>query len=168
MFNRILSLCEKYDLPIQIHTGIQTFNGNWLANANPLLLTSTIMRFPKVKFVLLHSGYPYGGEIAALAKMFTNVYVDMTWTPLISPSYAVRYLQEYIETVPQNKIMAFGGDCNTVEGTYSASILARDVVVQALVPMVRNGYLSEEEAIVLARKILRENAIKIYKLDFLK
>ncbi len=168
LFYRILSLCEKYDLPIQIHTGIQTFNGNWLANANPLLLTNTIMRFPKVKFLLLHSGYPYGGEIAALAKMFTNVYIDMTWTPLISPSYAVRYLQEYIETVPQNKIMAFGGDCNTVEGTYSASILARDVVVQALVPIVRNRYLSEEEAIVLARKILRENAVKIYKLDFLK
>lgn len=168
MFNKILSLCEKYDLPIQIHTGIQTFNGNWLANTNPLLLTNTIMRFPKVKFILLHSGYPYGGETAALAKMFTNVYIDMTWTPIISPSYAVRYLQEYIETVPQNKIMAFGGDCNTVEGTYSASIMAREVVVQTLVPMVRSGYLSEEEAIVLARKILRENAIKIYKLDFLK
>ena len=168
LFYKILNLCEKYDLPIQIHTGIQTFNGNWLANTDPLLLTSTIMRFPKVKFVLLHSGYPYGGETAALAKMFTNVYIDMTWTPLISPSFAVRYLQEYIETVPQNKIMAFGGDCNTVEGTYSASILARNVVVQALVPMVSNGYLSEEEAIVLARKILRENAIKIYKLDFLK
>jgi predicted TIM-barrel fold metal-dependent hydrolase len=168
LFYKILSLCEQYDLPIQIHTGIQTFNGNWLANTNPILLTNTIMRFPKVKFLLLHSGYPYGGETAALAKMFTNVYIDMTWTPLISPSYAVRYLQEYIETVPQNKIMAFGGDCNTVEGTYSASVLAREVVVQALVPMVRNGYLSEEEAIVLARKILRENAIKIYKLDFLK
>ena len=168
LFYKILSLCEKYDLPIQIHTGIQTFNGNWLANTNPLLLTNTIMRFPNVKFLLLHSGYPYGGEIAALAKMFTNVYIDMTWTPLISPSYAVRYLQEYIETVPQNKIMAFGGDCNTVEGTYSASILAREVVVKTLVPIVRSGYLSEDEAIVLARKILRENAIKIYKLDFLK
>jgi predicted TIM-barrel fold metal-dependent hydrolase len=168
LFYKILSLCEKYDLPIQIHTGIQTFNGNILANTDPLLLTNTIMRFPKVKFILLHSGYPFGGETAALAKMFTNVYIDMTWTPLISPSYALRYLQEYIETVPQNKIMAFGGDCNTVEGTYSASILARDVVVQTLITMARSGYLSEEEAIVLARKILRENAINIYKLDFLK
>ena len=168
MFNRILNACEKYDLPIQIHTGIQTFNGNFLFNTNPTLLTSTIMRFPKVKFLLLHSGYPFGGEIAALAKMFTNVYIDMTWTPLISPSYAVRYLREFIETVPQNKIMAFGGDCTTVEGTYGASVLAREVVAETLVPMVREGYLSEEEAVVLARKLLRENAIRIFKLDFLK
>jgi hypothetical protein len=77
-------------------------------------------------------------------------------------------LQEFIETVPQNKIMAFGGDAQGVEGTYGASVIAREVAEQTLVSMVRSRYLSEEEAIILARKLLRENAIKLYKLDFLK
>ncbi|MFA5814442.1 MAG: hypothetical protein WC865_02335 [Bacteroidales bacterium] len=112
------------------------------------------------------ASYPYGGEMATLAKNFPNVYIDMAWSALISPSYTMQYLQEFIETVPANKIMAFGGDSQTVEGAYGASILARETVEETLTRMVKNGYLTEEEALDIAKKILRENAISIYKLKF--
>src|SRR4030042_5184708 len=164
LFFKILSLCEKYNLPIQIHTGFQTYNGNYITNSNPTLLTNVFFKYPKVKFILLHSAYPYGGELAVLTKNFTNVYIDMTWTPIICPCFSIRYLQEFLETVPSNKIMAFGGDCAIVEGTYGASIMAREVVEKTLIAMVKSGYFCEEEAIVLAQKLLRSNAIKIYDL----
>jgi predicted TIM-barrel fold metal-dependent hydrolase len=160
-------LCEKYDLPIQIHTGLQTYNGNFITNSNPTLLTNVFFRFPKVKFILLHAAYPYGGELAALAKNFPNVYIDMAWAPIISPSYSIRYLQEFLETVPSNKISVFGGDCSHVEGTYGASVMAREIVEKCLADMVKSGYFTEKEAVVLANKLLRENAIKIYKLVLL-
>jgi len=166
MFFKLLSLCDKYKLPVQIHTGLQTGSGNDISNANPTGLTKAFFKFPNLKFCLLHAGYPYGGEMAALAKNFPNVYIDMAWSAIISQSYTVRYLQEFIETVPNNKIMAYGGDSQTVEGAYGASILARETVELALTGMVKDGYLTEEEALDVANKVLRENAMSTYNLKF--
>jgi hypothetical protein len=164
VFFRLLSLCDKYNVPVQIHTGLQTGNGNDISNANPVGLVTAISKFPNVKFCLLHAGYPYGGETATLAKDFPNVFIDMAWSALISPTYTARYLEEFIETIPACKIMAFGGDSQTVEGAYGASILARETVSKALIQLVCNGYLSESEVPDIAKKILRENAIRIYNL----
>lgn len=161
----VFSLCDKYKLPVQIHTGMQTFNQNHFADMDPVGLTEAFLKFPNVRFALLHGSYPYGGKLAVLAKKFPNIFIDMTWAALISPSYTVRYLQEYIETVPINKIMAFGGDAHTPEGVYAASVMARETVKNTLVPMVGNGYLSEPEAIEIVNKILRTNAIDFYDLQ---
>ncbi len=163
-FFHLLSLCDKYKLPVQIHTGLQTGSGNEITNANPAGLAKAFFKFPGVKFCLLHAGYPYGGEMATLAKNFPNVYIDMAWSALISPAYTKRYLQEFIETVPNNKIMAYGGDSQTVEGAYGAAVLARETVASTLIQMVRESYLTEQEALDVAKKILRENAINIYNL----
>jgi hypothetical protein len=94
------------------------------------------------------------------------VYIDMAWSALISPAFTERYLQEFIETVPTNKIMAYGGDNQTVEGAYGASVLARETVEITLIRMVKVGYLTETEAVDIAKKILRGNAISIYNIKF--
>ncbi len=164
LFFKVLSLCEKYNLPVQIHTGLQTGTGNDITNSNPTGLVKAFFKFPRLKFCLLHAGYPFGGEIATIAKTFANVYIDMAWSAMISPSYTIRNLEEYIETVPANKIMCYGGDCQNVEGAYGASILARETVAAALINKVKTGYLTEDEAIAIANKVLRENAINIYSL----
>ena len=164
IFFKLLGLCDQYKLPVQIHTGLQTGTGNDITNSNPTGLVKAFFKFPRVKFCLLHAGYPFGGETATMAKTFSNVYIDMAWSALISPSYTVQYLQEFIETVPANKIMAFGGDSQTVEGAYGASVLARETVSTTLTGMVRNGYLTEAEALVIIQKVLRDNALYIYNL----
>lgn len=81
------------------------------------------------------------------------------------PIVYLRYLQVYIETVPINKIVAFGGDCHTPEGVCAASVIARETVENALVSMVRNGYLRESEAVEIVKKILRTNSIDFYGLQ---
>ena len=164
LFFKILGLCDRYKLPVQIHTGLQTGTGNDITNSNPTGLVKAFFKFPKMKFVLLHASYPFGGELATIAKTFSNVYIDMAWSAMISPSYTIRNLEEYIETIPANKIMCYGGDCQNVEGAYGASILARETVSAALINKVKTGYLTEEEAIAIAKKVLRENAITIYNL----
>ena len=166
LFFKVLSLCEKYNLPVQIHTGLQTGTGNDITNSNPTGLVKAFFKFPKLKFVLLHASYPFGGEMATIAKTFANVYIDMAWSAMISPSYTIRNLEEYIETVPANKIICYGGDCQNVEGAYGASILARETVAAALINKVKTGYLTEDEAISIAKKVLRENALSIYNIKF--
>lgn len=164
MMHRVLDLAKEFDLPVQIHTGLQAGNGNDITNSNPTHLINLFMEYPEVNFCIFHSSYPYGGELSVLAKNFPNVFIDMCWTPVISPAYSIRYLDEWLETVPANKIMVFGGDYSVVELVYAHSVFARRIVSKVLIEKVKTGYFSEEEALIIARKILRENALEIFKL----
>ncbi|KAA3658860.1 MAG: hypothetical protein DWQ10_10265 [Calditrichaeota bacterium] len=165
IMHRLIDLAEEFDLPVQIHTGLQAGNGNIITNSKPTHLTNLIMIHPRVDFCLFHGGYPYGGELAVLAKNFPNVYIDMCWSAIISPSYSKRYLHEWIETVPANKILAFGGDYSVVELVYAHSVMARRIVAEVLIEKVESGYLSEEEAIAVARRILRQNALEVFRMQ---
>ena len=99
-----------------------------------------------------------------MAKNFSNVTADITWLPIISPEIARQLLHELIETVPGNKIMAFGGDAMTVEMAYGHARMARQVVSRVLSEKVAEGYLSENEAVALAWRMLRDNPASFYKL----
>ncbi len=165
MMHRVLDLADEHDLPVQIHTGLQAGNGNVITNSNPTHLANLFMEYPNVDFCLFHGGYPYGGELAALAKNFPNVYIDMCWTHIISPSYSQRYLHEWLETVPSNKILAFGGDYSVVECIYGHAIIARENIARVLIEKVASGYMTEGEAVDIARRILRENALEVFHLQ---
>ena len=74
-----------------------------------------------------------------LAKNFPNVHLDMCWAHIVSPNASVLALQEWIDTVPLNKISAFGGDYLFVDGVYGHQHLARADVVRALAAKVEEG-----------------------------
>ncbi|HEX2968086.1 MAG TPA: amidohydrolase family protein [Bacteroidales bacterium] len=165
MFYRLMDLANEYGLPVAIHTGLQADRGNTLSNSDPLLLTNVFRDFPDVRFVLYHGSYPYGGELSALAKSYRNVFIDLNWMYSISPSYSERYLNEFLETIPVSKIMAFGGDCMAVENVYSELITAKRIISEVLIKKVQEGYITEDEAKTIARMILHDNAIRFYKLN---
>lgn len=164
MFGRIADLCARHDLPLQIHTGF--FFDTWrdVRQASPALLVPFIARHKTTRFVLMHAGYPYGSELLAMAKNLPNVTIDMSWAYIISPTFAHRFLNEAIETVPADKILAFGGDYEVPEGAYAHAMLCREVVAKVLTDKVNEGYWSEAEALRFARAILRENAIRTFRL----
>jgi predicted TIM-barrel fold metal-dependent hydrolase len=164
MVRQLLSLAQKYHVPVAFHTGLQAGESNYINNSNPLLLTNVFKEYNGVRFVLFHGGYPFGGELSALAKNYPNVYIDMNWTYAISPSYAGRYLSEWLETVPVSKIMAFGGDQRVVELTYGNLIVAKEIITNVLIQKIREGQLNETEARNVATKILYENAMKFYNI----
>ena len=60
-------------------------------------------------------------------------------------------LHEAIETIPANKIFAFGGDFIIPEGSYGHSVMARRAVSRVLTEKVEDGYLTEDEAVALAQ-----------------
>lgn len=167
MVYNLIELAGKNNIPVAFHTGFQAGNSNELRNSDPTLLTNLFIRFPETRFVLFHGSYPFGGELSALAKTFSNVYIDMNWTYDISPTYAEKFLGEWLETVPVSKIMAFGGDQRTAEMTYGSLIVARKVVADVLIEKVRIGYFNETEALNIARMILHDNAMKFYNISTL-
>ena len=164
MMHQVIQATIEAGLPMQIHTGLQEGNENIITNSNPTHLINLFIEYREAKFDLFHGGYPYVHEWATLAKNFANVYADLCWVHIISPEVARRLLHELIETVPGNKIMAYGGDSITAEMAYGHSRMARQVVTRVLSEKVAEGYLKEDEAIVLARRMLRDNPATLFKL----
>jgi predicted TIM-barrel fold metal-dependent hydrolase len=164
MFQKLMVLAEKHKVPVAIHTGLQAGMGKIIADSDPTLLTNVIIEYPGVNFVLYHGSYPYGGELATLAKNYKNVFIDMNWVWSVSPTYSERYLNEWLEMVPASRLMAFGGDCMSVENVYSELAIAKRLITKTLCSKIREGYLTEPEAKKIAKMILYDNAAEIYSL----
>lgn len=164
MTRTLIGRAAERGLPIQIHTGLQEGNGNYLANSNPTLLTNVVMEFSDARFDLFHAGYPFTGELAAMAKYFPNVSADLCWVQAISPHVFKRTLHEWLDTIPANKIFAGGGDSNYVEGAHGHCTLARRLVAEVLAERVEQGAMDRAGALWYAGRILRENAREFFPL----
>jgi len=116
MIHQIVQQATERGLPVQIHTGFQNDNANDVTNSDPTHLVDLFMTYPRGRFSLLHGGWPYTRQWVTLAKVFPNVYPDMAWTYIIGPRMATGLLHELLESVPLNKIQAFGGDYDFAEG----------------------------------------------------
>ena len=165
IFYQLMDLAKKYKIPVTVHTGLQAGKNNFISNSDPTLLSGVFKAYPEVRFILYHGSYPFGGLLSALAKNYPNVYIDMNWTWSISPTYIERYLNEWIETVPASKLIAFGGDAMVVENIYSELITAKRIISKVLTAKVRDGYFTETEARKVARMILHDNAAILYNFN---
>jgi len=162
MFHHLLRLAEAHRLPVQIHTGLLAGNGAYLANTDPTLLNNLFFLYPKITFDLFHIGYPYHDQLAALAKLFPNVCIDFCWAHIISPAVARRALGEFLDAVPVNKILGFGGDYRYPELTYGHLVIARRNIVEVLAEKVEDGFCEEDEAAEIARLLLADNAARLF------
>ena len=127
----------------------------------------------KTKFVILHGGWPFAKQSAALL-LKPNVYVDFSAIAfLIYPRELSQVLRSWLEISP-DKIL-FGTDgfeidpnlplLNWEEFTCLGTRSARQALAQALTEMMQDSEITHEEALSIARKVLRENAVKLYKLE---
>ena len=162
MFHHVVRLCDAHKIPMQIHTGLHAGNGNFIENSRPVHLTNLFFLYPQVKFDLFHIGYPYQGELSVLAKLFPNVYVDLCWAHIVSPGATRRALQDFLETVPVNKIFGFGGDYRYPELSYAHAKMARRNIALTLAERVESGFCTEDEALEIAHMLLRDNPAQLF------
>ncbi len=152
----IVKQAIHYNLPLQIHTGMAMLEGS-----SPLNLVGLISRYPDARFVLFHGGYPWTSEVCAIAFTYHNVYLDLVWLPLLSPEVAVRTLHEWIDMVDADRL-TWGGDCWIAEEVYGALVTGREVISHTLVEKIERGHLTQQVALDIARKILKDNAAHLY------
>jgi len=162
LLHKVIQLAAGKGLPIQIHTGLQEGNENVITNSKPTHLINLFREYEEAQFDIFHGSYPYTGELAVLAKNFPNVYIDMCWLHIISPLGARRALSEWLDTVPANKILGFGGDYLFIEGVYGHSVIARENITKVLAEKVEDGEFTEKQAIHLAQRLLRDNAHDLF------
>ena len=75
-------------------------------------------------------------------------------------------LDELLDLVPVNKIMAFGGDLGyAVENVYGHLVMARENVAKVLGSRIEEGLLSESDALEIAKMWFFDNARELYQLQ---
>ena len=171
LFRYIASECGRLGMAVHLHTMGGEGSYYDIEGGNPLHLESVLNDpdFRKTNFVMLHGGWPFTREITALLAK-PNAYLDYSAQSLILPpaSLAVT-LRGWLEFVPE-KVM-FGTDAYPYsdemgweESGWIAARRGRQALTLALEAMMKDGEISRNRALELARMVLRENARKLYGL----
>jgi len=151
--DRLCALAGERDIPVQMHLGTALIRGS-----HPMNAAGLIERHPGVRFLLMHLAYPWSSELLGMAFVYRNVWLDLTWSFLLSPTHFTRAFHEAIEILPDESRMMLGGDNWHAEETFAAMQTARRLIGDALAEKVASGYFNAAAAERLARRILSENA----------
>ncbi len=168
LFNYCLEKAAEYKLPVKLHTGYYAGVNNMPLDrlrCNASDLCTVLQAHPDVKFVLMHIGYPYQDEYIALAKHYSNVYIDLCWAWILNPVASSRFLKEALLAAPASKFFAFGGDYVSVETIVGHARLAREGITRVLSELVNEGYFSESDALETAQRLMRGNALEVFDFE---
>jgi hypothetical protein len=158
--DRLCRLAGERDIPVQMHLGTALIRGS-----HPMKAAGLIERHSRTRFLLMHLAYPWSADLLGMAFVYRNVWLDLTWSWLLSPSHFQRALHEAIEILPDESRLMLGGDNWHVEETYGTLTAARRLIGEVLEQKVRSGYFTLEDAKRLARKILHDNPVAFFGLS---
>lgn len=165
IMHQILSMVNEKEMPIQFHTGKLAWNFQTITNTNPVHLTNLLQDYRSAKFDLFHGGLPYANEFGILANNYPNVYMDLNGLMWTSLSITKKYLSEWIEMVPQNKIVWGADSYRVLEGVVGQVFYFKKVLSEVLAEKVSNGYFDVESALSISKNILYKNALILFGLD---
>ncbi|HSV31952.1 MAG TPA: amidohydrolase family protein [Atribacteraceae bacterium] len=156
IFHYFLEKAVERNLPIQIHTGPgKAFQGA----AFRLGIVFEIYR--SVKISLLHGGFPWVGEPGAMAHFYPNLFIDLAWLPLLSPTCADLALTQWIEATGGSRIM-LGGDSWNAEGAVGSLLYNLECLSRVLTGFVERRYLSLPTARDIGHLILWGNPVEFF------
>lgn len=166
LMHHIAARCADFNLPLRLHTGyLAGVDRMDLPSVSPVHLNNMLLRYGRCRFVFFHIGYPWQDELLALAKAFSNAWVDLCWTWIIDPLATRRFLRQYALAAPWNKIFGFGGDYIHADCVVGHAAMAREGAALALAPLVDEGALTLDEAREFADRIFRQNAKDFFRLE---
>ena len=157
-----LEQAEAQELPFQFHTGFGDSDAD-LRVANPLHLRPVIEKY-RCPLVLLHAGWPFSRELAHLAAIYPNVWMDLSLAIPFATTGIPAMLREVLGMAHFSKIM-FATDAFVMpEIFWLAARWGRWGLGRVLDEFIADGFLSADEAWTAAEAILGENAHHLYRL----
>ena len=155
-------LCAELDLNVSVHGG-----GNYMDFRlyEPRRMIDIITRHPETRFDIFHLGLPFPRQIIVLAKMYPNVTLNLVWAQALSESITRQSINEILDMVPVNKVIAFGSDVReNIEVVYGYLVMMREVLAEALSERIRHGRIDLQDAINIAKLWFDHNPRQIYRL----
>ena len=124
-------LAERYGIPVGIHTGLAGPNHGSrnfkVSLGSPILLEDLLIKFPKLKVWIMHSGAPFLDDTMAIMAYYRNVYADISAISnpdIFPPADFYSITKRLIDAGLEDRLM-FGSDngdinkiINNVESLY--------------------------------------------------
>ena len=165
----------ELELPVQIHTAVTDAFGDYFDPKNLGDLLKDRVCY-KTRIVLLHAGYPNYDSALQLA-LWSNVglapnqvYIDLSGRIMFGqhPRMLARELARMLAYPSMRQKVLYGSDVLLGERyIYTAAKAGRDAVYFALEELLQDGILTDEgQACAIAKDVLRNNAIRLYKLPY--
>jgi predicted TIM-barrel fold metal-dependent hydrolase len=171
VFRYIASECGRLGLAVHLHSAAGAGGFFHVGGANPLGLES-VLNDPKLRrtnFVMVHGGWPFTREVAALLSK-PNAYADFSEQTFMNyPRAVAGAIREWLEYAPE-KVM-FATDAYPVseemsweEAGWIAATTGRQALGLALTEMMHDGEITRARGVEIAHMVLRDNARKLYNL----
>ena len=156
--------CARLDVPLQVHCGFGDPDED-LAETSPLGLRPLFVdpQYRGLRVILLHC-YPYHREAAYLCAVFPDVYMDLSLTIPFAALEGPRALNEALGLCPHSKLMYASDASRYPEVFYVAAVLHREALAEAIGELIDRDILSRATALDAGRRVLAENARRVYRL----
>ena len=162
LLETLMDVAAELDIVVAVHTGV------WgdFRQLDPRHMINIFSRHPKTKFDMYHMGMPWVRDAGLIGKNFPNVWLNLCWSHIVSPEMVYSGLDEWMDLVPVNKIIAFGGDYGKpVEKVYGHLTIARENIARVLGRRIDRGLIDFDEALEIALRWFYENPKELYRLD---
>jgi uncharacterized protein len=150
-------VAQEHGIPVFIHTGFSGPNPQQLISpafrigvADPLLLEDVLIRFPDMKVVMMHMGWPFFDHALYMLATYPNVHMETSvavWN--LGPALFHRMLREAVATVGSDRIL-FG----------SLQMVWPEVIGRSVSAVREAEYLTDEDR----HNILWRNAARLLRL----
>jgi uncharacterized protein len=161
IYEKQIDIATKYKMVVAIHLGV------WanLTDKTPSILFNIVEKHTDAIFDIYHMGIPYIRETAFLGKNYPNVYLNMCWAHSVSESMVFNSLDEWIDIVPTNKIIAFGGDVITLpQHAVGMLEVAKENICRGLARRIERNRLDMAGAKKILKDWFYDNPMRIYGL----
>ncbi|TWT53154.1 glucuronate isomerase [Rubripirellula amarantea] len=172
VFWTLAELCDEFELPFDLMIGVNrgvypggVYQGQDLYDSRVSLTQyrELFNAFPNVKFPISVLASVTNQELVSHAWIFPNVITNGHWWYSNTPSFITRDAQARLEAVPQTKQIGYYSDAYKLEFVWPKFDMYRRCLSGILHDhfVVQCGW-SEEAAIELGRRILRDNVDEIF------
>jgi uncharacterized protein len=170
IWRHILLEAGKIKLPVHIHSsfGVPPFLRTLDSDVRNLEDVLADPRFFETQIILIHGGAPWY-EVASYLALKPNVWIDISALGFLRPVPELAdIVRKYFLFAPEKVLFGTdAGNAPSVPGGADVqhivvSRTVRDALYLALSGLVRDGVITEQQAIQIGRGVLRENALRLH------
>ncbi|UCD58351.1 MAG: amidohydrolase [Candidatus Hydrogenedentota bacterium] len=143
--------CEELGVPVWIHTSVNWTTKRRMDYGRPIYLDDVCIRFPGLKVIAGHGGWPWVNEMVALAWRHEHLYLDIS-------AHRPRYLQRHGSG--WDMLLHFGNTTIQDKVLFGSDWLNVGVHISKVIEEVRSLPLKP----TVLEKWLRKNAEKVFGL----
>ena len=166
VLHQIAAAATRHDLFLQFFIGME--RGYWSAQVvannrtDRILALHGLFERYQCRFDLVLSTNLLNFDAVQTARVFPNVHLGGLWWFNFRPSTYREVMQYRLEALPPSKAALIASDARYVEWCYAKVMLVKRLLAEFLCEQIQRGWLSEDDALWVAREWLHDAALRLY------